>query len=78
MSRCFGIIIAGLEVSGANPAALAILAVIFIIARILHGLGMDGGKRQRLRMFGMMGSSLVTLALTFWAIISVIGSLLRR
>src|SRR6476660_4219418 len=51
------ILLGGLELSGANRAGLATIAVIFIVARILHPIGMDGSEKQRFRMFGMMGSS---------------------
>jgi hypothetical protein len=72
------ILLAGLELSGTNRAGLAALAVIFIVARILHAIGMDGGERQRFRMFGMMGSSLATLALVLWAIVCLTLAVLGR
>jgi uncharacterized membrane protein YecN with MAPEG domain len=72
------ILLGGLELSGANRAGLAAIAVIFIVARILHPIGMDGSEKQRFRMFGMMGSSLATLALILWAISSVILEVLGR
>jgi len=72
------ILLGGLELSGANRAGLATIAVIFIVARILHPIGMDGSEKQRFRMFGMMGSSLATLALILWAISSVILEVLGR
>ena len=72
------ILLLGLEISGANRIALAAIAAIFIIARILHGLGMDGGERQRLRMYGMMSSSLVTLTLIVWALACAVGFCLGR
>ena len=68
------ILLAGLELSGSNRIALAIFAGVFIIARVLHGLGMDGGDRKRFRMYGMITSSLVTVTLTVWAILCVLGS----
>ena len=72
------ILLLGLEISGANRIALAAIAAIFIIARILHGLGMDGGERQRLRIYGMMSSSLVTLILIVWALACAVGFCLGR
>jgi len=72
------ILLLGLEISGANRIALAAIAVVFVIARILHGLGMDGGERQRLRMYGMMSSSLVTLILIVWALACAVGFCLGR
>lgn len=72
------ILLGGLELSGANRAGLAAIAVIFIVARILHAIGMDGADKQRFRMFGMMGSSLATLALVLWASLSAILEMLGR
>lgn len=72
------ILLGGLELSGASRAGLAAIALIFIFARILHPIGMDGGERQRFRMFGMMGSSFATLALVLWAIARVIIEALGR
>jgi len=72
------ILLLGLEISGANRIALAAIGVVFVIARTLHGLGMDGGERQRLRMYGMMSSSLVTLILIVWALACAVGFCLGR
>ena len=72
------ILLLGLEISGANRIALAVIAALFVAARILHGLGMDGGDRQRFRMYGMMSSSLVTLVLTLWALACAVGFCLGR
>ena len=72
------IIMGGLELSGANRIALGVIAVIFIVARVLHGLGMDGAERQRLRAYGMISSSLVTLTLMVWAIACALQFCLSR
>jgi len=72
------ILLLGLEISGGNRIALAVIATAFIAARILHGLGMDGGERQRFRMYGMISSSLVTLTLTIWALACAVGFCLGR
>jgi len=72
------ILIGALELSGANRIALAALAAIFVIARILHGLGMDSRERQRLRAYGMISSSLMTLTLVLWALFCAAGFLLGR
>lgn len=72
------ILIGALEMSGAKRAGLAVIGFIFIIARILHAIGMDGGEQRQFRMFGMIGSSLATLALTLWAILLLVGALLGR
>ena len=64
----FLILLGGLELSGANRLGLAAAAAVFILARIAHPYGMDGGPLQRWRRIGIMGSSLATLVLIVWAI----------
>ena len=64
----FLILLGGLELSGANRLGLAAVAAVFILARIAHPYGMDGGPLQRWRRIGIMGSSLATLVLIVWAI----------
>jgi uncharacterized protein len=72
------ILIGGLELSGASQAGLAVFAAIFILARISHAIGMDAAEARRWRMFGMIGSTLVTVALIIWAIVCVAGFCLGR
>ena len=64
----FLFLVVALELSGANRPVLAVAAALFILARILHGIGMDGGSKGRLRMYGMMTTSFLTIALIIWAI----------
>jgi uncharacterized membrane protein YecN with MAPEG domain len=64
----FLILLAGLELSGAYEPVLALIAAIFVLARIAHGFGMDGGELARWRSVGMISSGLSTLTLTVWAI----------
>jgi uncharacterized membrane protein YecN with MAPEG domain len=70
----FLILLGGLELSGANRLALLAIAAVFILARIAHGVGMDGGEGPRWRMYGMMGSMFATLSLAIWALICAVGS----
>jgi uncharacterized membrane protein YecN with MAPEG domain len=65
------ILLGGLELSGANRAALAIIGLVFILARVAHGIGMDGGDLQIWRRIGMPLSALVSMALALWAIARV-------
>ena len=74
----FLILLGGLELSGANRLALAIIAGIFILARIAHGFGMDGGPLQRWRAYGIMTSSFMSVVLAVWAIACVVGFCLGR
>ena len=62
------IILGGLELSSANPAYLAVIATLFILSRIAHGIGMDRPELRRWRMWGMIGTTIVNIALVVWAI----------
>ena len=72
------IMLGGLELSGANRWALVALGSLFILARIAHPIGMDGGDAVRWRRYGVMGSTLVTVALAVWAAILCVEYLLSR
>jgi hypothetical protein len=74
----FLILLGGLELSGANRLGLALIAIIFIAARIAHAYGMDGGDLGRWRRYGIMTTGLTTLALALWAIFVAVEALLRR
>ena len=63
------ILLGGLELSGANRWGLAVLAAIFVLARISHGIGMDGADLRRWRMYGMLGTAFALVALAIWAIV---------
>jgi len=73
----FLILLAGLELAGANEFALAVAAILFVLARIAHGYGMDGGSLARWRTYGMIASTIATLALTIWAIFCAVEILAR-
>ena len=64
----FLILLGGLEISGASRLGLAMIAAIFILARISHAVGMDAAENRRWRVLGMMGTAFPNLALIFWAI----------
>jgi uncharacterized membrane protein YecN with MAPEG domain len=64
----FLILLAALELSGGNSQFLLVVSLAFVLARIAHGLGMDGGSLTRLRMFGMMTSTLTIVLLAGYAI----------
>ena len=66
------ITVATLEVSGSNQIFLAIVAAVFLAARVAHAIGMDAAELRRWRMIGMMGSTLVTFALIVWAVVCVV------
>ena len=74
----FLFLILGLELSGANRLVLAIAATWFTLARISHGVGMEGGEKSRWRMYGMMSTSFLSIALILWAIVCLSLELLGR
>jgi uncharacterized membrane protein YecN with MAPEG domain len=73
----FLMLLGGLELSRGNPLALAMAAATFVIARVAHAVGMEGGPLTRWRMYGMMGTTLATLALALWAFIYAAENSLR-
>ena len=74
----FLILLGGLELSGANRLGLALFALLFVLSRIAHAYGMDGGALQRWRRDGILATTFVNLALTLWAILVAGGALLGR
>ncbi|MEL7447148.1 MAG: MAPEG family protein [Pseudomonadota bacterium] len=57
------ILIAAIELSGKGDPWLAYVAGLFIIGRVAHGLGMDGGSLAKGRMIGTIISMLTLLGL---------------
>jgi uncharacterized membrane protein YecN with MAPEG domain len=72
----FLVLLAALELAGADWAWLAAVATVFVLARIAHAYGMDGGELARWRTYGMISSTIATLVLTVWALICGVGVLL--
>ena len=72
----FLILLGALEVSGANKFVLGLFAAIFIVARVLHSLGMDRSENRRWRVLGMMGTVSMNFALIFWAIARAVVALI--
>jgi uncharacterized membrane protein YecN with MAPEG domain len=71
----FLILLAALEITGANRPLLLAAAAAFMLARFAHGIGMDGGSLTRFRVVGMSTSTFVTLALAGWAAVIAFGAL---
>ena len=65
------VLLALLELAGGDPRILWGAAILFVIARILHAFGMDQPHPSKLRMFGMLGSTLALLILVGYAIFTV-------
>lgn len=62
------ILIAGLEASGHAATWLWVVGVVYMIGRLAHGLGMDGGALGIGRMIGTLTSMLTLLGLSGYAI----------
>jgi len=59
----FLILLGALELSGANRMFLAGTAIVFLGARVAHGIGMDGGDSKRWRTVGMIAQTIALIAL---------------
>lgn len=68
------LLIAGLEIAGIGAAWLAWVAAAFVIGRVLHGFGMDGGKMSWGR---PAGTGITLIAQLFLAGVAV-GVVLQR
>jgi uncharacterized membrane protein YecN with MAPEG domain len=65
------ILLALLELAGGDARILWGAAILFILARLLHAFGMDRPQPSRLRMFGMMGTTLALVVLAGYAVLTV-------
>jgi uncharacterized membrane protein YecN with MAPEG domain len=74
----FLFLLGGLELSGGTRWALGAIAAAFVLARIAHGIGMDGPHLFRWRMVGMMTTVFAMVALSLWAILCAVEALLSR
>ena len=74
----FLILLGAVEISGGNRPILAIIALVFVLCRIAHGIGMDGGDLQRWRRIGMISSTIASVALALWAVVCAAGWCLGR
>ena len=68
------LLIAVLEIAGIGGGWLAYVAGAFILARVAHGFGMDGGKAQAGRVVGV----LVTIAVQLLLAGVAVGVMLRQ
>jgi uncharacterized protein len=62
------VVIAAIELARGENVYLMAIAAVFIIGRVLHGLGMDGGALGVGRMIGTLTTMVSQLALAIWAV----------
>lgn len=67
------IMIAALEFAHPGSTALAAVAGVFMLGRVGHGLGMEGGSFGIGRMIGTLITLLSQLGLAIWAIMSAMA-----
>ena len=67
------VMIAALEFAHTGSTALAAVAAVFMLGRVGHGLGMDGGSFRIGRMIGTIITLLTQLGLAVWAIMSAMA-----
>ncbi len=67
------ILIAAIELSGRGTPWLAWVAAAYMLGRVAHGLGMDGGTFGKGRMVGTLITMLTQLGLAIVAVLIVLG-----
>ena len=67
------LLIAAIELAGRGDPWLAYVAGIYMLARVAHGIGMDGEGPTKPRMVGVMVTMLTQLGLATVAVLSLIG-----
>lgn len=67
------ILIAAIELAGAGGNWLAWVSGIYLLGRVAHGIGMDGGALGKGRMIGTLITLLVQLGLAIVAVLAATG-----
>ena len=62
------VLMALLEISDANQIILGVAAAVLVVIRIMHAVGMRGGPFMLLRRIGAMGTFLLLIAGSLWAL----------
>jgi uncharacterized membrane protein YecN with MAPEG domain len=66
-------LIAGIELAGKGGQWLAIVGGVYMLARVAHGFGMDGGSMEKGRGLGVMVTMLTQIGLAISAVLIVLG-----
>jgi hypothetical protein len=67
------LLIAAVEAAGKGGAWLPYVAGVFMLSRVAHAWGMDGGSLQVGRMIGILVTTLVLLGLSIYAVLIAAG-----
>lgn len=68
------VMVGGIELARAGNPFLLGAAAIFILGRVAHGIGMDGGPLGFLRSVGTLTTMLTQLCLAVWAVSIVLDA----
>ncbi len=66
-------LVAALELAHGGSMPLAVVAGVYMIGRVAHGLGMDGGAMGKGRMVGTIITLLTLIGLAIWAALTALG-----
>lgn len=69
------ILIGLVEMTGKGGVWLAPVGALFMLGRVLHGLGMDGGSLEWGRMIGTMTTMLTNIGLAVVAVLIALGKM---
>lgn len=69
------VLLAAVELSGRGGLGLHLVAAAFLLARVLHALGMDGGALQWGRMIGAIATILTQLGLALVALVVAVRAI---
>ena len=69
------ILIAAIEIAGKGNPWLPWVAAIYMLARVAHGLGMDGGALAKGRSAGVIVTMLTQIGLGIVAVLIVLGAM---
>jgi uncharacterized membrane protein YecN with MAPEG domain len=67
------VLIAALELARGGSTALSAVAAVFMLGRVAHGLGMDGGAFGGGRIAGTIITMLTLLGLGIWAVMTALA-----
>ena len=67
------VLIATLELARGGSTALSAVAAVFMLGRVAHGLGMDGGAFGGGRIAGTLITMLTLLGLGIWAVMTALA-----
>lgn len=69
------VLIGAIELTGKGGTWLAVVGAVFMLGRVLHGLGMDNPNPNPMRMLGALTAMLTLLGLAVVAVLLALGQM---